>query len=212
MLDFLWTLLVAAGVILGIPASIVTLVPPWRKQVWGRFREWRYKRSNRYRIDQLEKQIHNLPAQMDAYHKELEQVDAARWELLHEVARLHQSSEHPDNLTTTEELSEQIKATQAQYTDLQGTMVQAFWQMLKIQTNTNNYYDNHSTLEEFMELLNKWSAYPPEPEPDPEIKKLRATLNNLVETTRFLMGEYLRDHPEAVLNKQAAKERADTPD
>jgi hypothetical protein len=49
---------------------------------------------------------------MEAYRKELEQADAAVQNVRRLLVDLHQSSEHPDDLTTAEELRQQIKALQ----------------------------------------------------------------------------------------------------
>jgi phage-related minor tail protein len=65
-----------------------------------------------------EAQAQSLQTQMENYRKELVQADAAMQWVRKELFRLHQSSEHPNDLTTTEELRQQIKALEALVTAL----------------------------------------------------------------------------------------------
>jgi chromosome segregation ATPase len=127
------------GIISGLLGIGTFIAAAIKWDLWARLKDGLYKRSNRYLIDQLQKQVNSLeeaqtrtmPAQMEAYRKELEQVDAARLNLLQEVARLHKSSEDPDNLTTTEELRQQIIALQGRLKPLGDKLEEMTLQMLE---------------------------------------------------------------------------------
>ena len=90
-----WTILGYVGLIVGIPASIVTLIPPWRKQVWSRLRDWFYKRSNRYLVDHLREEVTGLKEQLAENRMETSQA-------IHDMLLLHSR--------TTTDLSDVVTA------------------------------------------------------------------------------------------------------
>jgi chromosome segregation ATPase len=85
-------------------------------------RTWGYAETIRKITDNVEKigdaQALALQAQLRDYRTELTQVDNALRDLTQRLINLHLSSEHPDDLTTTEELREQIRALQTRSDDL----------------------------------------------------------------------------------------------
>lgn len=131
----------------------------------------------------------------------------------YQIEQLHTAVAALSNLYTLESqhTGAEIKELKEQLALAQHTTKQALLQVLRLQTNANNFFENTATLTEFTAMLDKMPAQLPQP--DPEIKKLRAIVNDLVETTAFLLeGQLLRGHPVAQRVKQMAKERADTPD
>src|SRR5262249_33177360 len=77
--------------------------------------------------------------------------------------RIEQLQTHLDGLThvhalETERKDAQINALQEQIADQESATLKALWQLLRLQTNANNYIDNTTTLEEFVTLLVKWTG------------------------------------------------------
>jgi hypothetical protein len=209
------------GVILGIPASIIAIVGGFiaaRKWgIWTRLKDWLYKRSNRYRIAQLQERIERLEGaqgqQMEANRKELTQVDAATRDLTQRLVSLHLSSEHPDDLTTTEELRQQIKQLGEQLADLRKSVTEALWKALAIQTNNDRFLDNHASIVEFAAMLDQMAAQPAERESD--VDTLRAQVADLIELqAKFLRGtmDYTPEAQRVLRAARDAKERANHAD
>jgi hypothetical protein len=61
----LWAVVVVVSVVVGIPASVITIIPPWRTHVWSRVSDWRYRHSPYYRIDQLQEQVNGMQETID---------------------------------------------------------------------------------------------------------------------------------------------------
>lgn len=147
----MYEVLTAIGLIVGIPASIVTIVDLFsKKRLWARFRDWLYRLTPYYRNDQLQKRLdaveanqkqaveyarllkqltesveesaalraQGLQMDVDGFRKELTQVDAVIKDLRDRMHDLHLSTDHPADLTTTQELQDQITDLQHRVADL----------------------------------------------------------------------------------------------
>jgi acyl carrier protein phosphodiesterase len=226
------------GLVLGIPASIATLVGVIyaATRAWPRFRDWLYQRTPYYRIDKLQEQVkgleagqvetreyaelvgkltknvdkmgdaqaQRLQAQMENYRKELTQVNDAVRDLTQRLIDLHLSTDHPTDLTTTEELSDQIKVLQGQFADFRASVTDAFVKMLRVQTNANNYLENHATLKELTDALDQMAAQPAKPDQQERLSNVEVAL---AEFLRYTAGK--SDAAKKVIQAvNDAKERA----
>src|SRR5262245_43425120 len=101
----------------------------------------------------------------------------------------------------------EIKALQEQIKDLQGTMIQAFWQLLRLVNGMPNDPNRSITLADFIALLQKWTPQPSSSasENDPiaaRLADLEAAQANQLTLDRSPLAQRIKQRA------QDAKERA----
>jgi len=142
----LWAIVIAVGVILGIPASLVTLytVFPAAERRWHlreRFKNWRNQRNTRFQLEQAKKQFaeqieevkKQFTEQIEGVKEQVAEHRAETAQVIHDLLLLHSRTGQDlnDAITSRELLSrlghlsylqgasdEQIKALQSLVDDL----------------------------------------------------------------------------------------------
>jgi hypothetical protein len=106
----------------------------------------------------------------------------------------------------------EIQNLHDQHAAFRKSVTEALWKVLAVQTNTDRFLDNHTSIVELMAMLDQMAAQPAQRE---DVDTLRAQVAALVALqAKFLRGTMDRSPEAAVIltADREAKERANTPD